>query len=247
MKNLVFFLISTGLFLPLISNADEPRVIQVSAFAEKAITPDMVYVNVEIWSKSSTAEKTQAMAAQKTKQARAVFKQFKIKEEDIQTQSYNFSPEQVWDNKKNENKMVGFRSSQNFRVTLREADQLGALVDNLTRPTEKIGNPSEVGTNVGSLTWDSSKRDEVELATLTEAVKISRRRADEIARASQVKIKGVYQMGHRMGGNEAQPISFGKSELMRGGVAAMADAPPTEMSSGQIKVVVAVSAAYEIQ
>lgn len=222
-----------------------PAVIEVSAFAEKSIDPDMVHMNVEVWSKAATANRTQQLAADKQKAVLAIIDQFKLKKEDVQTVSYDFGPEYTWDAPRNQNRLTGFRSTQTFRVTLRKIDQAGKLIDTFTDSEKGGASPkAEAGVNVNSIQWDSSKKSEVETAGLTDAVKATRRKADEMAKAAGVRIKGVYRLSHAASSDNVEPRPYAK--MMRAEMAVAADANSTSLSQGQIKVRVNVGAEYEI-
>lgn len=219
-----------------------PALIEVTATAEKSVDPDMVSMNVEVWSKAATANRTQSLAAEKQKAALAVIEQFKIKKEDVQTVSYDFGPEYTWDAPRNQNRLMGFRSTQTLRVTLRKLDQAGKLIDALTESEKGGASPkAESGVNVNSIQWDSSKKDDVETTGLADAVKAARRKADEIAKAAGVRIKGVYRLSHASASAPIAPRAFMAKNMM-----AEAAGGGAVLSQGQVKVQITVGAEYEI-
>jgi uncharacterized protein len=164
----------------------------------------------------------------------------KLKKEDIQTDTYSLNPEYIYDQKTQQNKMVGFRALQILRVTLHKTEDLGAFLDAVV--TSAVKNDS--GVNVNSISWDTDKRQQLELAALGDAVKNGRLKADELAKAANVRIKGVSMLSH--GVSASAPVV-----PMRGMMKAMAfDASGganTEAMAGQVKVRVDVTAQYEIQ
>lgn len=225
------------------ASADEPKVIAVSATAEKALDPDLMHLNVEVWSKSATGQRAQSLAAEETKRILAIIDQYKIRKEDVQTQSYNFGPEYTWDNARNQNRLTGFRSTQIFRVTLRKVDQAGKFIDALTVAEKGGGSPrAEAGANVNNLQWDSSKKSEAEAETISEAVKGARKKAEDMAKAAGVKIKGVQTLSHFANQGEG-PRPMLKRGMMMDASASVAG---TAVAEGQVKVVVTVNAEYEI-
>ncbi|WP_235046130.1 SIMPL domain-containing protein [Bdellovibrio bacteriovorus] len=214
------------------------RYIVVSGFAERGLDPNLVNLNIEVWSKASTAKQAQGLAANQFKQVRKTLEDFKIKKEDIQTDNYSLNPEYEYDQKLRQNKMVGFRVSQSLTVTLRKVEDAGNFLDALVAEKKTM----DAGVNVSSLSWDSDKRDQTETATLGEAVRATRTKADEIAKAAGVKIKGVSKISHGVsGGLPPQPVfrNFGGAKMM-------AEAASTDVAAGQIKVRVEVTAEYEI-
>ncbi|WP_413577819.1 SIMPL domain-containing protein [Bdellovibrio sp. HCB290] len=234
-KLLGFLLMSVTLWGGMAQGAE--RMIVVSGSSEKGLDPNMVSMTVEIWSKAQTAKQAQTLAANQFKDVKKVFEEFKIKKEDIQTDNYSLNPEYVYDQKAQANKMVGFRVVQSLMVTLHKVDDAGRFLDALV--TEK--QTKESGVNVNSINWDSDKRQQAETAALADAVRAAKVKAEEIAKAAGVKIKGVSRISH--GTHTGQPpIPVMRNFAMK----AMADSAPTELSAGQIKVRVEVTAEYEI-
>lgn len=214
------------------------RLIVVSGTSEKGLDPNMVSMTVEVWSKAPTAKQAQQAAANQFKQVKKVFDDFKIKKEDIQTDNYSLNPEYVYDQKTQTNKMVGFRVMQSLVVTLRKVDDAGNFLDALVADKKA----TDAGVNVNSINWDSDKRSATEVAALGDAVRNTKLKAEEIAKAAGVKVKGVSRISH--GAQTFQP----PIPMMRnfGMKAAAMDSAPTELSAGQIKVRVEVTAEYEI-
>ncbi|MNJ96675.1 26 kDa periplasmic immunogenic protein precursor [compost metagenome] len=231
------YILTAALILTVGSTALADRLIQVNGVSEKGMDPNMVSMTVEVWSKAATAKQAQQLAAQQFKNVKKTFDDFKIKKEDIQTENYALNPEYSWDQKTQQNKMLGFRVVQTLNVTLRNVETAGNFLDALV-VERKTPN---AGVNVNSITWDSDKRNQVEVATLGDAVRAARVKADEIAKAAGVKIKGVSKISQSTSGpNPPMPMrAFAKSMA--------ADSAPTELAGGQVKVRVEVNAEYEVQ
>jgi len=222
-----------------VSSFADDKLIVVSSFAEKAVDPNMVSLNVEIWSKATTAKQAQSLNASEFQKIKKIFDTFKVKKEDVQTDNYSLNPEYIYDQKTQQNKMVGFRALQILKVTLHKTDELGSFLDSIVSSAAK----NESGTNVNSISWDTDKRQQIELSALSEAVKNGRMKADELAKAASVKIKGVSMLSH---GSSSGPPPM----PMRGMMKAMAfesGGANTEVMAGQVKIRVDVTAHYEIQ
>jgi uncharacterized protein YggE len=232
----IFLLLA--LVLPAISFADEKLII-VSSFAEKAVDPNQVSLNMEIWSKAGSAKQAQALNAGEFQKIKKTLDSFKIKKEDIQTDSYSLNPEYIYDQKTQQNKMVGFRALQVLRVTLRKTEDLGGLLDATVTSATK----NESGVNVNSIQWDTDKRAALELTALGDAVKNGRQKADELAKAANVKIKGVSLLSHGVTASAPSPMSPRMMKTMAFDGASTS----TEVMPGQVKVRVDVTAQYEIQ
>lgn len=232
------FLLTQAVLLAFGATAFADRVIQVNGVAEKSLEPNLVSMTVEVWSKASNAKQAQQLAATQYKAVKKTFDDFKLKKEDIQTENYSLNPEYAWDQKTNQNKLLGFRVVQTLNVTLRNVENAGNFLDALVVERKT----PDAGVNVNSISWDSDKRNQTEVATLGDAVRAARTKADEIAKAAGVRIKNVSKISHATSG--PQP----PMPMMRSFAKTMAaDAAPTELAAGQVKVRVEVSAEYEIQ
>ena len=209
--------------------------ITVTGEAEKSVDPNMVNLQIEIWSRGPQAKMAQENVAKEYQRVKSVVDKFKVKKEDFQTLSYNLSPEYNYD--KGQNRIVGHRASQVILITLRKVDEAGTLVDSLSSATKN----DAVGVSISSIAWDYDKRNQVQLSLLNEAVKDAKEQADELAKASGSKIKRVYRLS-RSADAVVQPMPKGR--LLMANEASMAS---TDLSTGPVKIQVSVSADYELQ
>lgn len=216
----------------------EDRLIIVNGVAERSLDPNMVQLEISVWSKAGTAKQAQSLAAQSYKQVKKSFDEFKIKKEDIQTTGYSLSPTYEYDQKTSRNQLTGYQVTQNLNVVIRKVEDAGNFLDSLI--DEKKGNNS--GVNVQSINWDSDKREQAIAAALGDAVRSSKGKAEEIAKAAGVKIRNVSKISHTTSdGGGPRPV-FARAEMMM-----KASDVSTEVSGGQVRVRVEVSAEYEIQ
>lgn len=239
-QRMVFAIGVLGMVLMGLQVQGAERVIAVSSFAERFLSPNMVSVNVEVWSKGSTAKQAQSLNASEFQKMKKSLDNFKIKKEDIQTESYSLNPEYIYDQKTQQNKMVGFRGLQILKVTLHKTEDLGAFLDAMVSSAAK----NESGVNVNTIQWDTDQRPQMELAALGDAVRNGRAKAEELAKAANVKIKGVSVLSH--GVSVTEPPMPARRGMMKSMAYEMA-AAPTEVMAGQIKIRVDVTAEYEIQ
>lgn len=216
-----------------------PALITVTGSVERAVEPNLVTLTIELWSKGLTAKQAQESVAGEYKRIKKVFDQFKIKKDDVQTDNYSLNPEYIYDQKTQQNKMVGFRAVQTLKVTLHAVEEAGAFIDGLVVEAKSPNS----GANVNSIYWDTDRREALQIAGLADAVKQAKIKADEIAKAAGTKIKGAYHITHHTGG--ATPIF--EAPLMAKTMALDGARERTELSAGQVKIIVTVSIDYEIQ
>ncbi len=207
----------------------DTALIAVNGTAEKSVDPNIVNIQIEIWAKSAQAKQAQETVAKEYQRIKAVIEKFKVKKEDFQTLSYALVPEYNYD--KGQPRITGHRASHSILIMQRKIDDTGTLVDAIIS-----GN-----TSIQSIVWDYDKREQVQVSLLAEAVRNAKAQADELAKASNTKIKGVYRLSRAMEG--ITPI-VRSSKFAMVQESSMAS---TEMSAGPVKIQVSVSAEYELQ
>ncbi|WP_291515969.1 SIMPL domain-containing protein [Bdellovibrio sp. ArHS] len=216
-----------------VANAD--NLIVVNGVAERGLDPNLVNISISVWAKAPAAKQAQQMAASQFKLVKKVFEDFKIKKEDVQTDNYSLTPEYEYDQKTQQNRMTGFRVTQSLQVTLRKIDEAGNFLDAIVSDKKT----TTAGVNVSSLTWDSDKRMQVETAALGDAVRAAKVKAEEIAKAAGVKIKGVGKISSSQNQSPPQPFYATFNKMA-------AESASTDVAAGQVKVRVEVTAEYEI-
>lgn len=226
-----------GLFMSLAARADE-ALISVTGTASKSVDPNIVNVQVEIWSRQTQAKAAQDAVAKEYVRVKSLVERFKIKKEHFQSQSYNLNPEMDY-NAKGGARPVAYRASHTVYITHNKVEEAGQLIDALSTASKlDMG-----GVAIQNIAWDYDKRSQVELGLLGEAVKDARTQADELAKASNAKIKRPFRLTYS-GSFEPPPQPAMMRKTM---MAEMADSTPTEVSGGPVKIRVQVSAEYEIQ
>ncbi|MBC7371116.1 MAG: SIMPL domain-containing protein [Bdellovibrionaceae bacterium] len=239
MKNIILICIAFSTLVGAKSMAEE-RLISVTSFAEKSVDPNMVSLNIEVWSKAANAKQAQGLNAGEFLKVKKILDSFKVKKEDVQTENYSLNPEYVYNQKTQQNTLAGFRALQTLRVTLRKTEDLGSFLDATVTSATK----NESGVNVNTILWDTDKRPQLEVAALGDAVRNGRQKADELAKAANVTIKRVAGISH--GASSSLPVPMMRGGLMKT-MAYEASSAPTEAMPGQVRVRVDVTAQYEIQ
>jgi uncharacterized protein YggE len=236
---ILLFVVALQFLLSFKAVADT-RTISVSGSAEKSIEPNMMNIRIDVWGKAPTAKKAQQLSSAEYQHVKKVIETFKIKNSDLRTENYDLNPETQYDQKTQTSKTIGFKAAQTLTVTLRNTSEAGNFIDALVTPSES----TNAGVSVNDIRWDTDKKNELEMSGLADAVKNARAKADEMAKAAGVKIKGVLHLAH---GSQfsAPPVpmrAFAKTMMSN----ANDSAPATELSPGQAKVRVDVQADFEI-
>ncbi|HZG17659.1 MAG TPA: SIMPL domain-containing protein [Candidatus Bathyarchaeia archaeon] len=205
--------------------AQDSQAKQITVTGQGSITvqPDVVYVQFGVETSGKTANEAVQKNAQIFEGVKAAIKQAGVADADIQTVQYNTYP--VYQDQK----LTGYRVQNIVRVTYRDVANVGKLLDQL----------AAAGVNrVESLAFSSEKMDEYEKQALSLAVKDARSKADALAAAAGVRIKGVVSMTES--GAAQPPVLYMQRQLSSD----LAKNAETDISPGQLKVEVTVQVIY---
>jgi uncharacterized protein YggE len=197
---------------------------QISVVGTGTVTavPDVAYVQFGVETSGKTASEAVQKNAQVFAAVRAALIKAGVAEKDIQTTQFNTYP--VYDNQM----LAGYRVQQIVRVTYRDVGNVGRLLDRL----------SAAGVNrVDSLSFGTEKMDEYEKKALDQAVQDARAKAEVLAAAAGVRIRGVVSITE--GGAAPPPIVYTQKQAVELGRTA-----PTQISAGEIKIEVSVNVIY---
>ncbi len=234
-----FFLILMVAGFSALAQAVDLSLIHVNGMAEKTVEPNLIQVRLESWTKAPTAAAAQEQQALQYTKVKAALEKFKIKKEDIQTEGFSVTPDYVWDQKASINRVTGYRVSHSVLVIYRKIDESGPFLDSLVYSKNDTS-----GVSVQNISWDYDKKADVEKAALGDAIRNARSKAEELAKAAGVEIRGVHKIQYNSYNSPAPQPMFEKAAMMR--MSSDMAAPATELSSGQIKVKVEVQMEFEI-
>lgn len=243
-----FLLASLVVFSCVFAMADAmPALIKVGSFAEKNIDPNIMNINLQIWAKASTAAQAQEMASKHVKRVKELTDKFKVKKDDVQTDYYSVTPEYAYEQKTGISRIQGYSAMHSITVTFKNLDQAGQFIDQAAKGDKSDKEKS--GVTIGNIGWDSDKKGEAEEACITQAVKQAKGRADDLAKAAGVKIKGVYSITNQQvfANYEAAPMVASARAQSKMTMMADAESSPTELSPGKIKIRADVNIEYLIQ
>lgn len=222
-----------------------PALIKVGSFSEKNIDPNIMNINLQIWAKASSASQAQEMSNKHVKRIKELIEKFKVKKEDVQTDYYSVTPEYAYEHKTGISRIQGYSAMHSLTVTFKNLDLAGQFIDQAAKGDKN----EKSGVTIGNIGWDSDKKGEAEVECITKAVKQARDRADDLAKAAGVKIKGVYLISNQqVYANYESTAAPGGAKSKMSMMADMAEsASPTELSPGKIKIRADVSIDYLIQ
>lgn len=233
------------LIMPVSGLAQEkfPALIKVSSFSEKNIEPNIIIIDIKAWGRAPTAVKAQEFAAKELKKVKDLFEKNKIKKEDIQTSYFNTLPEYRYNPKTGSQKIESYKTEHTLVITVKNIEIAGSFLDQAVQ-----GNTNEnFGTYINSVNWDSDQKGQAEAEAIGESIRISRERAEVMAKAAKVKISGVHQITNQQAYSHTEStqemVNLQSTRFSKSGVAET----PTQLQPGKIKIRADVSVEYYIK
>lgn len=218
------------------SNAVTPsRTITVSGEGKVNIKPDLATASFAVVSQGEKPEVIATENTEKINKAIAFLKEKGIEEKDIKTTDYNLYPRYRWDEKLNDNKIIGYELRQTVSVKIRAIEKAGEIIGGLTA----VG-INEIHSLNFSVEDPVAQENEARLAAFAEA----RQKAEAMAAANGVSIARVINFSESSGGYP-MPYYDRSFSLGKGGVSEAAVAPDIQV--GEQEVAINVTVTYEIR
>jgi uncharacterized protein len=238
MKHLIFAILALAVFSTNSLAADFVKMISVRGEGEVSTSPDLADIQLQVSSKAKDAKTAQSKNAKEMARIEKTLKdQFKIEAKDIQTTHFQVSPEYNYENS-GKRTFLGFRADHGLSVTARKLEQVGGLLDSL------VGKGTEdLAVQLNGVSFSTSKRKELEIQALEQAMKLANHRAEALAGFAKKKIKGVIRITDSQLGFVPPPMTSGGMAMMK---MADAESAPTRIASGEIKVQAQVAVDFEM-
>jgi uncharacterized protein YggE len=199
------------------------------------IKPDVAYLDVGVRTMDKDAKKAQDENKSIMNKIMAKLKALKIEEEDIQTSAYNIWPRYNY----NGNKQIleGYEVENMVRVTVREIDSVGDILDGVS----KEGANLSYGISFGVLDTDS-----VYKQALEKAIDDAKGKAEVMGKMAEVSIQkplAIYE-GNGYSASPKEPMN--KTRLMADSIEAEA-IQGVPIASGELEIQAYVTVIYEIK
>jgi uncharacterized protein YggE len=217
----------------------EPRfrnvpTLTVSGQAETSVKPDRAFVQLGAVAQAEQAAEAQKQVNEMMNRALEAIRNVGVADDLISTVGISLHPvyadQRVPVDRPAEPRIVGFRASNSLRIQL----------DDLT----KVGDVIDAGTGAGANHIENisfTVRDDTaaRARALGQAAQNARAKADEMAKAMNLRIEGVLEITE--GGADVFPVRMGRA------VAAMeAAGAPTPVQPGQVQVHARVNVTYRV-
>jgi uncharacterized protein YggE/predicted small secreted protein len=211
--------------------------ISVSAEGRVSATPDIALLEVGVEVQKENLQEAQQQAAQSMSSLMSVIKSKGIADKDIQTTQYSIYPIRNWDEKRNEEYMVGYRVTNIVQVKIRKIDEAGTIIDAVAAAAGDDVRIRNIAFSIDDPTpyYKEARKKAVEYAML---------------KASQIADTAGVELGKPIYISEStqyyQPMV---SNYAKGMDVMMESAPtvPTDISGGELEVSVNIQMVYGIK
>ena len=197
--------------------------------------PDMVEMSVGIESTSKIVSESVQTVATDHEKLISILINKGIKKNEIKTSSYNINPQYKYT--KDGSELTGYKVSHYSSFTYRDINKIGDLIDTISYGPKSIGD----NLRINSINFSIENPEIFESKLRENAIIDAKNKANEIAQFANVIL------GEPVYISENSPINFTKqiyeSDI---GIARMAAAPSTEISSGQLTLSFNVNMGFSI-
>ena len=179
----IALILISGVGLALPASAADTRYITISATGTTSVVPDAVRINATISILGTTSKGALSTASKTSSAVRSVLTANKVATKDIATQSITVYPEYSY-SASGTPTLSGYRATQSFDITIRNATTAGAVVDAIVEPS---GDNLQIN-GISPFVLDSDKATET---ARTAAVKKAKAKAASYAKLLGVKLVRV--------------------------------------------------------
>ncbi len=204
----------------------------LNAVGEVSGTPDIAHISAGVISEAATA---QAALANNRKQMNGVFAALKaagVKDKDVQTSGLNVNP--VYAPYKQgvrpEQRITGYRVSNQVSATVRDLDGLGGAIDALV---------SAGANTIGGISFGLSDVASAQNKARKKAIAELLEKAELYATSANVHLGPILELREQSSGGPVPKLAYARMEMV-------ADAAPTPIAAGQVSTRITVSATFAI-
>ncbi|MDO8682714.1 MAG: SIMPL domain-containing protein [Armatimonadota bacterium] len=203
-----------------------PRGITVSGQGEVFAAPDIARINIGVATRNKDAKKAAEENAAKAQRIIQALQNAGIAKKDIQTTQY--SVEAMFDYKVQPPRLTGYQVSNMVRVVVRDIKKTGDIIDRSIA----------AGANsIQGVSFEVENDTQLRNDALIKAIQEAKAKASLIAQTLSVRLGGLIAVNESVGG-PIYPIAYAR--------VAAAEAAPTPILPGEVRVTASVSLTYDI-
>lgn len=207
----------------------------VTAEGKVYAAPDISLLDVGVEVQKANLTDAQRQAAESMSKIMKVLKAEGIADKDIQTRQYSIYPVRNWDDKKQQEYLVGYRVTNSVMVKIRQIDNTGGIIDKVTQAAGDDVRINNISFSIDDpIPYYKTAREK--------AVQYAMEKAKQIADTSGIKLgKPLYITESTP---YYQPVV--RNYLKAGDMMEASVPAPTEISGGELEVSVNIQMVYDI-
>ena len=212
----------------------------VSGTGSVTANPDLAMLSLGVESRGKTVEEARAKAADAMNAVMASLKKDDIAQKDIQTHSFNISPEYNYVDRvdglgrRTERVLIGYIVSNQVSVKVRNLDSVGKVIDNVAKAGGDL-------TLISGISFTIDDPAALRRQARDKAVADALAKAEQMARAAGVSIGKAFYLSESGGAPQPPQVFMTKA------LSAEAGGAPTPISGGELEITVSVQAAFSIR
>ncbi|MBM3946265.1 MAG: DUF541 domain-containing protein [SAR202 cluster bacterium] len=212
----------------------------VSGSGSVTAVPDIAILSLGVESRSRTVQEARDNAAKAMTTVIASLKDNGLADRDVQTHSFNVSPEYNFversdsAGRRTERVLIGYVVTNQVSVKVRALDRVGRTIDDVVRAGGDL-------TRISGINFTVDDPAPLRRQARDKAVADALAKAEQIARAAGVSLGRAYYL------NESSFTAPAPQAVAGRMMAAEAFAAPTPISGGELEIMVSVQAAFTIQ
>ena len=212
--------------------------IWVTGMGQVTSAPDIATLNGGVEAVAEAVAEARSKAAEAMDAMMEALASLGVEDRDIQTTSFNIYPEYQYDREKDKSELVGYRVNNQIAVTIRDLDQVGAVIDDMVEAGGDLARFNGIRFGL-----DDPKSLEMEARKL--AVEDMTAKATELAENAGVSLGDLVYISESFG---ASPRTFNVAESAASMRVMLAyDAADTPISGGELGVTITVQGVFDME
>jgi len=213
--------------------------IVVTGEGEVRVPADVLYLNLNVQTKAKEATLARKKNSDECQRVQKILdSNLSIEKKDIQTLSYDFSPEYQYE-PSGKTQMLGFRVDHTLRIRIKEIDRVGEVLDQLTAK----GSGDRL-LQIQGVEYATDRRGEYEVKALEAAMMHAQARAAALAKTAKKPLGEVDQItDSQVNWDPGAPTPMGRSA--EASFMASATALPTQLNAGELTIKTKVRVTYK--
>jgi len=213
------------------ANSSEPQGLSVSGEGRASAAPDVAVLGLGVSAKASTVGAANSQAQEAMTALLDSLEANGVQEKDIQTTSFSIQPE--YDYRNDEQILTGYRVGHKLQVKVRDIDRAGEVIDDAVQAGGDLLQVQSISFIIDDTTALSSQARQKAMAD-------AQAKAEELASLAGVTLGDPTYI------TESTSTPYAQSYYDRGMAYSAEAAPVTEISAGELEVVVYVNITYGI-